>query len=319
LLSSEAHRPPWNVAGVDYAVGTPSGTTLKDPSTISLSGVSVDKVGHYVTVTGNDVVVSGYDFSLGGGWGVQVTGGSGAVIKNNNFVVGSNHIGPIYVASSATNVTIESNVIDGQGAGGGAGTQILVGSDGMGTTTIQYNVIENAWGQNIVQSSDVGGENWIIRYNVIQNGGLGFNQGAHGDWIQQYNAPGKNTASVICNFNLFAQTVPIATGRTQGISAFSANSGPDSGGVQTEAIDNNTFVTTPGSYVNFAIILDTKRLIGTGEVKANYLDLSGIGTSNGGGGNWALIGAYNGSQDGPYSGTVTASGNVNMATGATLQ
>ena len=34
LLSGYAVRPSWNVAGVDYAVGVPAGTALKDPNTI---------------------------------------------------------------------------------------------------------------------------------------------------------------------------------------------------------------------------------------------------------------------------------------------
>jgi len=31
------------VAGVDYAVGIPQGTVLKDPATINMAGVTVDK------------------------------------------------------------------------------------------------------------------------------------------------------------------------------------------------------------------------------------------------------------------------------------
>ena len=34
LLSGYAVRAPWNVAGVDYAVGVPTGTALKDWETI---------------------------------------------------------------------------------------------------------------------------------------------------------------------------------------------------------------------------------------------------------------------------------------------
>jgi hypothetical protein len=52
--------------------------------------------------------------------------------------------------------------------------------------------------------------------------------------------------------------------------------------------------------VNFAIILDTTRLNGTGTVKDNYFDLAGVGSSNGGGGNWSFIGDYNGGNGGPH-------------------
>ena len=39
LLSGYEVRPPWEVAGVDYAVGPQTGVTLKDPSTISMRRV----------------------------------------------------------------------------------------------------------------------------------------------------------------------------------------------------------------------------------------------------------------------------------------
>src|SRR5208337_722431 len=46
ILSGYKVRPPWQVAGVDYAAGVPSGTTLKDPSTVAMAGVSVNTTNH---------------------------------------------------------------------------------------------------------------------------------------------------------------------------------------------------------------------------------------------------------------------------------
>lgn len=311
LLNGYAARPAWNVAGVDYAVGYPGEAPHLDPSTISMVGVHVDGTNHVVTISGNDVALSGYDFSLDGGWGVSIGGGTNVTIENSNFRVGSNGNLPIFIHPGASNVTIQNNLIDGAGSS----MQILIAANGGGTTTIQYNLIRNAWGQNIVMSSDVGGENWILRYNLIENAGLGFGAGAHGDWIQTYNLPGKNTDSLHVNYNTFVQNVPIARGRTQGISAFSSNSGPTSGGVQTESFDNNTFIANNGAYVNFAIILDRSRLIGTGTIQNNYFDVTNIGSANGGGGNWSFVGNYNGSNGGPYNGIVVQLNNVNMVTG----
>ena len=54
----------WQVAGVDYAVGVPAGTVLKDPMTINMAGVSLDVADQIANVTGNNVVLSGYHFSL---------------------------------------------------------------------------------------------------------------------------------------------------------------------------------------------------------------------------------------------------------------
>src|SRR3954468_17404608 len=72
LLNAYAVRPTWNVAGVDYYVGTPIGTVLKDPTSISMAGVSVDKSAHIIRVGGSNVTLSGYDFGLNGGWQVNV-------------------------------------------------------------------------------------------------------------------------------------------------------------------------------------------------------------------------------------------------------
>jgi Bacterial Ig-like domain/Bacterial Ig domain len=314
LLNGYAVRPTWNVAGVDYAVGYASGTILRDPSTISMAGVSVDTVNHVVSISGSNITLSGYDFSLNGGWGVSVNGGTGDTIQNSKFIVGSNGYTPIYVSPNASNVTIQNNLIDG----GGTSTQILVGVNGVGTTTIQYNLIQNASGQNLVMSSYVGGENWTVQYNVIANAGLGFNSGAHGDWIQTYNDSGKNTNSFQLNYNTFIQDAPIADGRTQGISAFSANSGSTAGCVQTESINNNTIIANNGSYVNYGIIVDTTRVIGSATIQNNYFDTTNIGSRNGGGGSWEFVGDYNAGNGGPYHGTVTQSNNVNMVAGTYL-
>ncbi|MBN9043657.1 MAG: hypothetical protein J0H38_20600, partial [Rhizobiales bacterium] len=90
LLDGYAVRPSWSVAGVDYDVGVPSGTTLKDPSTIKMSGVSVNASAHIITVSGSNVTLDGYNFSLGGGWQVNVVNNATNVtIQNSYFKVGS--------------------------------------------------------------------------------------------------------------------------------------------------------------------------------------------------------------------------------------
>src|SRR6185437_11221022 len=96
VLNGYAVRPTWNVAAVDYHVGVPAGTVLKSPATISMAGVSVNTASHTVIVAGSNVTLDGYDFSLNGGWQVDVRG-SNATIENSIFKVGSNGLTPIYV------------------------------------------------------------------------------------------------------------------------------------------------------------------------------------------------------------------------------
>lgn len=323
LLSGYAARPSWNVAGLDYAVGIPAGTVLKDPTTINMAGVTVDARAHEVHIAGNNVTLSGYDFSGGGGWTVYVDSGTNVTIENSNFLVGSNHQDPIFVSAPASNVSILNNVIDGAGLLNYQIGQGLIEGDGLGNVTIEYNVIKNAYSEDIVWGNNTVGatQNIAIQYNLVQNAGLGGNQGAHGDWIQLVNSPGANANSVTIDYNTWMQTVPFAQGHTQGLSLYSANSGSNSGGVQTEAVENNTFIVAPGglagAYVNYAIIMDTSRLMGTGTIANNYFDPTGIGTP-GYGGSWDYVGNYDDANGGPYNGTVTSSNNVNMLTGTSI-
>src|SRR6185437_13194389 len=74
LFSGYAVRPPWQVAGVDYAVGVPAGTALKDPAMSGNlpPGVTLDAVNHVVNIHGNDVTLNGFDFASHGGWTVNI-------------------------------------------------------------------------------------------------------------------------------------------------------------------------------------------------------------------------------------------------------
>src|SRR5271168_4859360 len=61
------HALGCKIAGVDYYVGIPSGTTLMDWQSISQTGVSVDSSNSVVTIMADNVTLSGIDFSLHGG------------------------------------------------------------------------------------------------------------------------------------------------------------------------------------------------------------------------------------------------------------
>ena len=91
ILSNYATRPPWQVAGVDYAVGVPSGTTLKDPTVTGAlpAGATYNASNHTVTVTGNGVTLDGFDFSLHNGISLVIQS-SNVTVQNSNFAVGSN-------------------------------------------------------------------------------------------------------------------------------------------------------------------------------------------------------------------------------------
>jgi len=305
LLNGYAAQPSWNVAGVDYYVGVPAGTVLKNPDTINMAGVTVDTSSDTVTITGNNITLSGYDFSLNGGWQVYVAGNNDT-IEDCNFAVGSNGQSPISIGvngQTASNTTIEYNTINGNGiSNGGVG---LIECSGIGTTTIEYNSITNAYNEAIVLGNTTSSAaNYVVQYNLIENTGEGSPEGAHGDWIQVFNSPG-DTSDVEINYNTFVQNA--AGDATQGLSLQSAaiTQGP----VLSETVENNTMVVTGSNTVNYAIIVDTTNLDGSATVSNNYIVPTGIAYR------WLFGGKYN-AADGPYSGTLTYFNNFNMVTGS---
>jgi len=307
LLNGYAVRPPWNVAGVDYYVGVRTGTVLKNPDTIRMAGVSVNTTSHTVTITGNNITLSGYDFSLNGGWQIYVAGNNDT-IEDCNFEVGSNEQAPISIGvngQTASNTTIEYNTINGNGiSSGGVG---LIECSGIGTTTIEYNSITNAYTEAIVLGNTTSSAaNYVVQYNLIGNTGMGGAKGAHGDWIQTFNSPG-DTSDIEINYNTFVQTLAPGGIGTQGISLQSAaiTQGP----VLSETVENNTMVVTGRNSVNYAIIVDTTNLDGLATVSNNYIVPTGIAYR------WLFGGKYS-AADGPVRGTLTYFNNINMVTGS---
>jgi hypothetical protein len=133
LLKGYAARPSWMVAGVDYSVGVPQGLALKNPTSISMAGVQVDAANHTINITGSNVTLNGYDFSLNGGWQINIaSGASNTTVENSNFKVGSNELVPITTDNNAGNLTVLNNTFDGGSQTNGA-AWAMVNYDGNGT------------------------------------------------------------------------------------------------------------------------------------------------------------------------------------------
>jgi hypothetical protein len=180
LLSGYAARPPWAVAGVDYFVGYPSGTILKDPATIDIDGVSFDAAHGIVHVTANNVTLDGYDFSKAGGYGIVVEPGvSDTVIQNSNFRVGPKHLIPINAGVQVGNLTVQYNTVDGGGSQDGA-VWALVNYNGSGTFVAKFNGFFDAPGDAI--DFNAGTMQTVVKYNLFAN--LGTIPGSHPDAVQ---------------------------------------------------------------------------------------------------------------------------------------
>ena len=80
------HRPPWNVAGVDYYVGAPAGQTLTDWRT--LNGSNFTSNGGVITCNSGSVTFNEVDFTLGGTFSylyVPPGGCTSVTITNSKF------------------------------------------------------------------------------------------------------------------------------------------------------------------------------------------------------------------------------------------
>ena len=311
LLSSYAVRPAWNVAGVDYAVGVPSGITLLDPLTGALpAGVSRDATNHIFTISGNNVTLSGWNFSLEGGWEVQVVGNNDT-IENNYFKIGANAVDPINTGGSDINsVTIVNNIIDGSGIKPSLNVGLIWLLD-HGTSTIEYNLIENAYTTAIQESpsgstGSVSQAGQIIQYNVIANTGLGYYiDGSHGDFVQDFGVATSGTQdfnNIQINYNTLIENNPNTFG--QGLSIVTAAGNVNTYALQ-ESVQNNTVVLSATGGIAYGMgIIDTTWLNGTATFANNYLDPTGALYGP------YFIGQYNGSGQNPTDGATSSGSNV---------
>ena len=270
LLNGYAVRPPWMVAGVDYAVGVPAGTALKDPTTLSgVSGISIDNSAHHVIVSGNNITISNIDFSLDGGWQLIVEGGQNLTVTNSNFAIGSNG-NAMFNQVSANNTVFMYDTFNGNGRSDSLNDTVFNLSGG---ATIEYCLVENSPSDDV----DYGYSN-TIKYNVFANDGQ--LAGSHPDWLQLSNGTLTNQT---VEYNTFIQT----SGFSQGIGLYSGV--PGSYSLTTANVSNNTIVTSasdPGVNYVFSTVLNgskpgggTGSLTGAASIQNNYIAPSGVNST----------------------------------------
>jgi hypothetical protein len=294
LLHGYRIRPSWRVAGVDYCVGYPAGSNLKDPSTISIPGVSVDKLRKLVTVTGNNVTLDGYDFSADGGWGV-ITKAATTSILNSKFVVGSNAQPPIQGAAAASNLYVGHTSIDGKAID--VGNVGMIQMKGVGLS-VQHSWITNSAG-DMIQAHNKGIVD--LRYNLIEQGGLA--PGAHGDFLEVFGGP--FVASILHN-TTFQHSG--GSGGTQGL-MLEPDFLQSRGTITSAEYGYNTFIASGGNQ-NYFLGVTVDDIVGTVTVHDNYFDAKGTY-------GFAPGGVRGGPNDG--SNKTVFRNNVNMVTGAIVQ
>lgn len=291
LLRGYGTRPPWKVAGVDYAVGVPLGMELKDPATISTPGVVVDVASHTVVVSASHVRLTGYDFGSAGGWGSYIEPGvTDTRITNSRFLVGINNVIPINAAAGAGSLTVVNNTF--AGGGGRASVWALVNYNGSGIFIAKYNVFLDAPEDAIDFNS--GSMRTIVMYNLFVN--LGTRPGSHPDSVQYVSVRSYNS---MISFNTIYQPNPSGM---QGVQLQAQNGST----MNNTSIANNTIVAKAGTSVrmsySIAVIQNPGNVINGVTVEGNYIDCSG---------------AY-GPFYPPSGRNLTFRGNVDMLTGRLL-
>lgn len=297
LNSYSARRPNWNVACVDYAVGITSGTTLKDPATISMPGVSVNTSTAGVAITGQNVTLDGYDFSLNGGYGIFLnaanTGGT-LTITNSKFIMGAKDNPPVEDGTVNNNggaLKFWNNEVTGS-ATTSPGSGGILNWHGNGIDA-RYNLIQTVGADVISQVSF--GNNVILKYNCFKD--IGLAPLAHADVTQLQGGP----FTLDWQFNTFWQT----SGDTQGFMTE---------GVVNATINNNTMTVSGSGSVNFFTSMDGQDFTGSSVVlyQNNYVTGMGIDFSYTG---TPGVSIYPCSTGTPGFSQVTYSGNVDLASG----
>lgn len=297
LLAGYPTRPSWMVAGIDFADGLVDTTPLVDAANINVAGVSVSASTHQIVISGDNVTLSGYDFSTHGGWGIYVEGANDT-LRDNYFKVGANNLVPIVTSAGAQELSIFRNTIDGGGvgvAGNAAAIWSLIDCNGTGLR-VSFNWLKNA-PQHIVEFR---AGRLIYRYNLVE--AVGFYQGAHVNDVQ-FNG-GVSDGSVIA-YNTVFNPQPVGGFPTAG-EDLQVDAQLGATITNTTVAHNTVIATGPALTASYLIALHQDsgaNLLQGVKVRDNYLDASG---------------AYGPLYPAPTGTKLLFSNNINLVTGKTI-
>lgn len=315
------HRPPWNVAGVDYAVGE-SGA-MQDVTTATLPSCATYTIStNTVDIISAPCVLDHYDFALHNSTCLvidsSITNGALVTLTNNHFKGGASlgvcSLGrSLVTVSGAVQLLAEYNTFDGNYD---LNIQYAVGNStsANGNETFKYNYLLHcpeacftldANGTYAIQSNYIQGICSPANCNSVTDGG-----GFHGDfWIvNNFVTPGTNTV-VHSSFN----TVYLdQTNGTFMSTLCYMTPGPHSGTLSFSGYcKNETYIGRAGYWVGGIPIRVAPTDVGQGpfSIENNYIDPTDFASPT------LIIESDN--SDGTSS-SVTCKGNVNMVDGSTI-
>ena len=266
LFAGEAVRPPWMVAGVDYAVGVPAGTTLMDWQNLHGPGISI--VGNMVRIDNTSGVhIDGVDFSLHGGAFLLFVNSPGGIVTNSKFQA-TTPTSLIDTDSNSPGLTVEYCTL----IGGADGSGLISAA---GNVVIEYNWMKD-FPQHAVELGD--STNLTYRYNLIENGGTVA--GAHLNYLQE---TGKGiTNSIDIEFNTTYETPSAASG--EGFQFDINDTSGNSGTLANPTFAYNTMISTGSGSMSYMVHGSSKYsssnpivtpISGTAVAHDNYFDMSG--------------------------------------------
>ena len=322
---------PWNVAGVDYYVGIPSGTVLKDPTVSSNLPTGASFSGQTVTVTGCNVTLDSFDFTLHPtALVINVTGTNcTTTVKDSKQQAVSNTltyypIVDLQNLGSGGAFVYEYNEYDGLAPYGrppfsGSGYSVNAPICCTGNVTLMYNYFHNFDSKIIQMSGTTPSSPMLERYNLFAEFGTCEFTCAHGEAEYTYGASG-TTVSFTGEYNTYY--LPYYYGYDPATNAYVNNlSAP-------HAVNANT-MNVNGTTDDHNVVLAQGPQPGSGcttgtHNHTNYVASSGIFDGPGGGGLLSNMtfdhnyidatGAYFAWYSGVPSGSITYTNNVDTIT-----
>jgi hypothetical protein len=260
LLDGYAIRPPWHVPAVDYYVGYPSGTVLKDPTASTLPGCATYNSSTYeVTVNSNNCTLNGYDFTKAGGIEVYIPSVSGTVIENSLFGASANAFSDnALIDNRSANTTIIDNTFENDAQN----NEPYFDTSASGTTTIEYNYFYNIDQDAMDFDSN---ETIIVRYNACVQ--IGMSVSSHPDCVQ-LNAGTLGAGSEEA-FNLSYQPVGVVQTGAQGIQIAAQDGGVNTG----YSADHNTVIASSSTSptMSYSVFNNSSGV----SILDNYIDSTG--------------------------------------------
>ena len=314
-LSRYSVRPPWKVAGFDYYVGIPPGTTLLAASRISNPSITIS--GSLVKCTGPNeaVTLNAIDFS---GYAIYIPSGgcSSLTVTNSNFACAGGTSPSFAFIQNQNNATvdIEQNKFDSytncNDTSPGNVTDIMQCGTGSANCTVKYNWFYHQSERAI----DAGCGPLNYQFNLFDNPQT--IPSAHENMLQQGCGSGGSQTGLLVQFNTLYSAISTNGGEgwqfegccgqqystTTPVFAYNTAIASKFGGKDTMSYIVHGFCHTNNDCSTSAV-----KVTGVATFRNNYFDPKG-----------AFGAFYAGAGTAMWPSHVTFSNNINMNTGATI-